>query len=142
DDLRAGENLAGGGVDGDDHHDHPLLGQHLAIAQDAVADVAHDPVDVQIPGRDRVDEVQPLVGQLDHVAVLGQQDVGRRHAHLHGQAGVMGEVAELAVDGDEVLGPGDGLQRLELALHGVAGDVDVGHPRVDHFGAPAVQPVD
>ena len=54
----------------------------------------------------------------------------------------MGQVAELAVHRDEVLGLGDRQQRLELALHGVAGDVHVGQAGVHDLGAQAVQPVD
>ena len=48
DDLGAGDDLARLRVDGDDHHDHALLGEVLAVAQHAVADVADDPVDVQV----------------------------------------------------------------------------------------------
>ncbi len=54
----------------------------------------------------------------------------------------MGEVAELAVDGDEALGAGDGQERLQLLLLGVAAHVDLGQPGVDDLGAQPVQAVD
>ena len=36
------------GVDGDHNHDHAFLGEHPAVAQSAVADVADDAVDEQV----------------------------------------------------------------------------------------------
>ena len=59
DDLGAGEDLAGLGVDGDDDDDHALLGQHLAVAQHALADVADDAVDVEVAGGHAAGEVEP-----------------------------------------------------------------------------------
>ena len=53
DDLGAGDDLAGGGVDGDDHDDDALLGEVAPVAQHAVADVADDAVDVQVAGGHR-----------------------------------------------------------------------------------------
>src|SRR4029078_10819252 len=52
DDLRAHQHLARPDVDGDDDHDHTLFGEHLAVAQHALADVADDPVYVEVTGRD------------------------------------------------------------------------------------------
>src|SRR6516225_7566586 len=45
DDLRAGEHLPRFGVDGDDHDDHALLRQYPPVTENALAHVAHDPVD-------------------------------------------------------------------------------------------------
>ena len=53
DDLGAGDELAGGGVDGDDHDDEALLGEVAPVAQHAEADVADDPVDVLVAGGHR-----------------------------------------------------------------------------------------
>ena len=72
-----GEHLARLGVDGDDHHHHALLGQHPPVPQHPPADVADDAVHVQVAGRHLADEVDAAVGQLDHVAVLGQQAPAR-----------------------------------------------------------------
>src|SRR5205807_4276338 len=141
DDLGAGEDLPGLGIHGHDHHHHALLGQGPAVAQHTVADVAHDAVDVEVPGRHLTGEVQPAVAEGDDVAVLAQQHVSLRHPHGDGQTGVVGQVAELAVHGDEVLGAGHGQHGLQLALHGVPAHVHLGQPGVDHLGAQAVEAV-
>jgi hypothetical protein len=52
------------------------------------------------------------------------------------------EVAQFAVDGNEVAGFGQLQEQLQLFLGGVAGDVDVGHFLVDYFGPQAVEVVD
>ena len=51
DDLGTGEDGARLHVDGDDHDHDALLGEHLAIAQHTLADVADDAVDVEVAGR-------------------------------------------------------------------------------------------
>ena len=71
-----------------------------------LAHIADDAVDVEVAGRDLADEVDPAVGQLDDVAVLGEQHPGGVDAHLLGQPGVMGEVPELAVHGNEAVRAG------------------------------------
>ena len=65
-------------VDGDDDDDHALLGQHPAVAQHAVADVADDAVDVEVAGRHLADAVEPVVVELELVAVLAHAARGRR----------------------------------------------------------------
>ena len=74
------DDLAALGVDGDHHHDHPLLGQHPPVAQHPVADVADDAVDVEVAGRaPSPSKSMPVVVEHDRVAVLAQQDpVARR----------------------------------------------------------------
>ena len=62
--------------------------------------------------------------------------------HGPGQAGVLDEVAHLPVDGDEVAGPGEVQQELQLLLGGVPRGVDVRHLLVHHLGPQAVEVVD
>ena len=50
-------------VDRDHDDDDALLGQHPAVPQHALADVAHDAVDVQVAGRDPPGHLQALVGR-------------------------------------------------------------------------------
>ena len=76
------------------------------------------------------------------VAVGGQEDAFLGDAHGPGQVAVLDEVAHLAVDGDEIAGPGEVQQEFQLLLGGVARGVDVGHLLVDHLGAQAVEVVD
>ena len=65
-------------VDGDDDDDHALLGQHPAVAQHALADVADDAVDVEVAGRHPPGRARsPSSVELDHVAVLAQERRGR-----------------------------------------------------------------
>ncbi len=137
---------AGVDVDaGDDDH-HALLGQHLAVAEDPVADVADaEPVDVEVAGRDPLHLPHALVGDLHAVAVLAQEDVVVGQAHRPRQGGVVDHVLVLAVHRDEPLGLGDRVVGLELVGLGVAGGVDVlqagvhdlhaeAHEAVDHLG--------
>ena len=98
--------MAGAGVDGDDDDDHAFLGQELAVPQHPGADVADDAVDVKVTGRHLAGELDPVGGDLHHVAVLGQEHRLRGHPHLGRQATVVHEVAELPVHGDEGLAAG------------------------------------
>ena len=111
DDLRAGDDLAGVAVDGDDHDDDALVGQLAAVPQDAAADVAHDPVHVEVAGGGEAPlDVDALVAEDEHVAVLADDDLLVGHAGAPGQPGVVDEVAVLAVDRHEELrrAPGSG----------------------------------
>ena len=47
-------------VDGGHHHDDALFGQHAAVAQHAVADVADGAVDVEVAGRHVAVAAQPV----------------------------------------------------------------------------------
>ena len=58
----------------DDEDDDALFGQELAVPQDPGADVADDPVNVQVAGRHLAGELDAARADLYHVAVLGQQD--------------------------------------------------------------------
>src|SRR5580700_8733499 len=68
-------------VDRDDHHDHPLFSELLAVTQHPVADVAHRAVDVDVPGGHLAVSLDALGAQRDGIAVFAQQHVGRRDAH-------------------------------------------------------------
>ena len=48
-------------VDGDDDDDHALLGEHPAVAQHALADVADDAVDVEVAGGHLPDDADAVV---------------------------------------------------------------------------------
>ena len=134
--------LRGLRVDGDDDHDHALLGEHAAVAQDALADVADDAVDVQVAGRHPSDRGQSVVGELEHVAVLAQQHVVVGDTHRPPEPGVGDEMAILAVDRHVVVGPHDRQVGLDLVGLGVPGGVDVDDAGVDDLGAGAQQAVD
>src|SRR6266508_60519 len=133
DDLGAGDDLTRSRIDGDDHHDDTLLGQAATVAQHAVAHVADDAVDVEVPGGHR-----PLLeldaGAIDGegVAVLAHDDLLGRDADLLGQLGVMDHVPVLAVDGDEELRLQEVEDELQLLLRGVPGDVHGGVAAVDN----------
>ncbi len=80
--------------------------------------------------------------QLDHLPVLDHGNILRWHAHFLGQHGVLFQMAQLAVDGDEVFGLHQVQQQLHLLLAGVPGDVHRGDGLVDHVGAAPEQAVD
>ena len=82
------------------------------------------------------------MGELNHPAHVGDDDVLRRGAHLLGHFGVGLEVALLAVDRDKELGPNQGVDDLQLVLAGVAGDVEGAGVLADHLGLFPVQFVD
>ena len=62
-------------VDGDDHDDDALLGQHPPVAQHAVADVADDAVDVEVAGRHLPALAHAVVVEHELVAVLADEHV-------------------------------------------------------------------
>src|SRR4030095_13080674 len=102
-----------------------------------------EPVDHHHAGPDLAGPVGPAVGrQLDDVAVLADEDVLAGHAGGGGQAGVLGQVPVLAVDGQEVAWPQGGQQQGQLPLGGVAGDVHAGVALVVDLGPEPGQVVD
>ena len=129
-------------VDGDHHHDHALLGQLLAVPQHPVLDVPHRPVHVDVAGGHPAVARDPLGVELNHVAVLAEEDLGRVEAHGQGETGMVHHVAVLPVHRHEALGPGDVHQRPQLPLAGVPAHVDRLGPRVHDLGTSAVQVVD
>ena len=144
DDIRAGEDGAVLGREVDHDHDHPVLGQMLAVAQDHAAHVAHAGSVHKDPSRrdDGPGELAGLGGQLDDLAHVPDHDAGRAHAHLPGQLRMDLQHPLLAVDRDEEPGLDQGVDQLELLLAGVAGDVQTLGLVVDDLSALAVELVD
>src|SRR5450631_1941050 len=96
-----------------------------AGAEDAVADVAADPVDVLVAGRDGAPlDLDARVVDGDGVAVFADEDVVGFESHVLGERGVVDEVAVLAVDGDEPFGVDEAEDELQLLAGGVTRDVD------------------
>src|SRR5450755_365270 len=129
-------------VDRDDHHDHPLFGELLAVTQYPVADVADRTVDVDVPGGHLAVTLDALGAQRDRIAVLAQQHVGRRDAHAQSEAGMVHQVPVLAVYGHETLGLGHLHEGLQLTRLGMPADVHGLGARVDDLGPAPVQLVD
>ena len=93
-------------------------------------------VHVDVAGLDVLAAASRAVGQeLDGLAVLEDEDVLRLQADVGGQAAVLHEHPELAVDGDDVLGLRQVEHELELFLAGVAGDVGTLDGVVEDVGA-------
>ena len=126
----------------DDDHHHALLGEHPAVAEHALADVADDAVDVEVAGRHLAGDADALVVDRELVAVGAHERALLGHAHRLGQLGVRHEVAVLAVHRHEPLRLHDREERLDLLLLGVAGGVDVLDAGVHDLGAEAHEPVD
>ena len=143
DDLGTGEHLARSDVDGDEDHDHALLGEHAPVAQHAVADVADDAVDVQVAGRHAARlrrarrRSSSMTSPSSHTSTWSAGD-----AHHAARAGRGHQVAVLAVHRHEPLGLRRVSRSLQLFGLGVARDVHVGDAGVDHLGAGAEQAVD
>ena len=76
-------------VDGDDHDHHALLGQHPAVAEHALADVADDAVDVEVAGGHLPGDADAVVVEHELVAVLADERALGGHAHRLGQLGVV-----------------------------------------------------
>ena len=107
-DLRPADDLAGLLVHRDDDHEHPVVRERAAVAQDDLADVAdRQAVHEHVSGGDRAAAMRGAVRvELDRRAVLDDEHVLRRHARLDGEAAVLHLHAELAVHRDEVLSAG------------------------------------
>jgi len=143
DEIGAGGNASGGGVDGYDGDDQTVGGQVLAVPEDDLAHIA-DPFAVHEDAAhfDGVQEVGAVGIEAEAIAVGGQQQVVVVQADVLAQAGMFDEMAQFAVDGNEVPGFGQLKEELQFFLGGMAGDVDVGHFLVDHFGPQAIEVVD
>ena len=116
-DLGTGHDLAGLRVDGDDHDDHAFLGEHPAVLEHAVADVADDPVDVHVArGHGPALAERAFGRERDDVAVLADDDAVGGHADVAGELRVVNQVPVLAVHGDEPLGLEQIEQELQLFL--------------------------
>jgi len=129
-----------------DGHHEAVFRQMTAIAQHFVADLAgprvvdqHAP-DRRLPGDSRAGLVED-----DDVAILGEENLGLRVAsgeHALGHAGMLRQLAILAMDRDEVARAHEREHQLELFLAAVAGDVDVLDAFVNHVGAAPGKVID
>ncbi len=132
DDLRRAFTPAGLPVHDHDRHHQAVGGEMAAVAQHLVVDLAGArAVDEHPAGRHGVEHAAALGVEAHAVAVLGEQHPagGRQSAGDHlGDAGVAGELPELAVHRHEVARPHQRQHQLELVDAAVPRDVDV--PRV------------
>ena len=136
------------GVDGDDHHDEPLLGEVAAVAQHAEADVADDAVDVLVARRAPRAARRRWRSCRRRRACVSTSPSSQtstwsvRHADRLGQPRVVDHVAVLAVHRHEPLGLHEVEEELQLLLRRVPRHVHRRAAAVDHLGAGAVQRVD
>ena len=125
DDLGRVLDLAGALVDGDDGQHDAAFGEVLAVADDDVFDHVDRAAGVDADAADG--DLAVLVGgvlvEVEDLAVFEQDDL-LDDAHVGGEFGVALEVAIVAVDGDEELGPQQVDHQPQLFLRAVAADVD------------------
>ena len=99
-----------------------------------MADVADDPIYVDVPGRHPTGVVEARVGQFEHIAVLAQEHVVARYTHYFSQPGVGDHVAILAVYRHIELWFEQRNVGLDLVGLGVPCGVYVGDSGVNDFG--------
>ena len=130
-------------VDGDDHDDDAFLGQHPAVAQHAVADVADDAVDVEVAGRHASVAHEPVVGRAPAGRRPRTRARGRPARPSGGPSAAWATMWRYSpCTGTNHSGRAIERKRLELLLLGVAGGVHVLDAGVHDLGAEADQPVD
>ena len=113
DDIGAGKDLPSLEVDVQDDGHEPVVTEHAALAEDPVAQIADDSVDIEpIASRHRLASHQTVVGEDDLVTVLAENHPIVGHAHAPGQRRMGNQVGVLAVDRDEPLGYRHRVQRL------------------------------
>ena len=143
DDLRPGDEGAVLARKGQDYDYHAVLCQVLSVPEHDAAHVAHAvAVHKDPPGGHGAVDAGAVGVHLNDLADVGNDDVPGVHAHPLGQLGVDFQVPLLAVDGDKKPGLHQGVDDLQLVGAGVAGDVELPGPLVDHLGALPVQLVD
>ena len=128
----------------DAHHDHhdAVAGELAPVPQDLAADVPDaQTVHEGHPRPDAVD-LADLRTDLEHVAVLADQDPLVGDPDLLGQARVVLEVTTFAVDRHEPARPNEGQQQPELLLRAVTRGVHRVGRHVEDVRAAAVQRVD
>src|SRR6266511_1903901 len=99
-------------------------------------------VDERDAAVDAVDDPDAVAGKLDDVAVLGDDDRGRRDADVLGEAGMRREHPELAVDRHHRLRPREREERPQLLGARVTRNVNRGVLLVEHLRTVARQAVD
>src|SRR5450759_3421177 len=131
-------------VHGHDHDEHAIVGQGSAVAQHDFTHVADgEAVYEDVAGGNRRGAAGGAVREeLDGLTVLDDEDILGRHSRFHGQAAVLDEHPELAVDRDEVFGPRQPEHQLEFFLAGMARHVDLLHAVVVDVGPGLEEVVD
>src|SRR5579862_5109472 len=145
DDFRRLLHLAGSLIDGQHGEDKTVFAQNAPVADDEFFD--------DVDGRAGVDEDATCgdlvflacigVVELEHVSIFDHDGVFDG-AGLHGDLGVAMEIAIIAVDGNEVLGPDQVDEEAHFFLAAVTAHVDEACGAVigDDVGIAAVEVVD
>ena len=138
--------LAGALVDGDDGEDDAALGEVLAVADDDVFDDVDGAAGVDADAADGDFAVLARRESLSssRTSPSSSSDGVFDDAGAGGEFGVALEVAVVAVDGDEELGPQQVDHQAQLFLRAVAADVDEALRAVvvDDAGVAALEVVD
>ena len=114
----------------------------FTVAEHGAADVAHAQTVHQQRARGHVVAyLHGAVGDQHLIADVGNDDVGGRHAHAHRELGVLFLMSVLAVDGHEELGLYERMDKLELVLISVSGNVDFGERFVYDAATVTIQVV-
>ena len=125
------------------HHHHAVLGQDLPVVEHHGAHFTHAAaVHEYLPGGNGGLAFHVLGGQLDDAAVIGHADVIGSHAHALRHPFMNLQHPLLAMEGDEELGPCQGVDDLQLLLTGVAGHMQHVRLVIHHVCALAEQLVD
>ncbi|MPM52054.1 hypothetical protein SDC9_98807 [bioreactor metagenome] len=115
----------------------------LAVTQHHIAHIA-DTKAIHQDGSCRHDARQSdrIGTHLDHLAILGQDDVLTGHAHAFSQLCVLPQHPVFTVNGDKVMRLHQRVHQFQFFLEGVAGSVNIRHRVIYHLSAAAVQLVD
>ena len=141
--LRRHDGRAVGLADRGHDDEDAVRGEHPAVAQRHVGDVADvDAVDEDHAALHLLAEAGALRVDLERPAVLGAEDVLRRDPDGLGELAVQHQPLVVAVDGHDVARPREVEHQLDLLLEAVARGVDRGVARRHHVGADVVEPVD
>src|SRR5690606_19592826 len=142
-DVGAGDDRAGGGVDGGEDGDEALLAEDAPVLELGLGDLSDTrAVDVDVAARHRTDDARLAVDEVDDDAVLGEHDPLGRYPGLHRVCAVGDEVTDLAVDRHDVAGLDDVVDVQQLACARVDGDVHQDVSLLEHLRADASEPVD
>src|SRR5712692_1414008 len=117
DDIGAGQGLAGFFIDGEDHHQYAILGEHLAVAQDDLSDIS----DAQAVYKDvatgyMVGDLEGLWSDFDNISILGDDDMVGGNFHGVSQLGMQDELAVFAVNRHKELRVEQGQHQFQLFL--------------------------
>ena len=125
-----------GQVDQDD----AVAAERFALADHGGADIANpSAIHEDILARDALAQAHLPILELDHLAVLDHGDILGRDAHLAGQGSVLVQLAQLAVDRDEIFRADQVDEQLDLLLAGMPGNVDRSDGLIDDPGSALEQ---